>query len=67
MHKQFYSTYIQLSRLCTFASLGLLQPIDITDINNQLHPQLHDEDSRLDNVSCITSDTWNEEIKPWRL
>ena len=34
MHKRFCSTYIQLFLLCTFAGLGLLQSINIIDINN---------------------------------
>ncbi len=33
-YKLFCSIYVQLSRLCSFAGLGLLQPIDITDIDN---------------------------------
>ena len=65
-HRRFCSTYVQLSRLRSFAGLGLLQPIDITDINNQPHPRLHDEDLRLDNVSRTTSDTWEKEIKARR-
>ena len=66
-HKRFCSTYVQLSRLCSFAGLGLFQPIDITDINNQPHPQLQDKDLRLDNVTCTTSVTWENEIKARRL
>lgn len=33
-HKQFCSTYVQLSRLRNFVGLGLLQPINMTDIAN---------------------------------
>ncbi len=66
-HKRFCSTYIQLSRLRSFAGLGLLQPIDITDIDNQPHPRLHDEDLRLDIVSRSTSDAWEKEIRARRL
>ena len=44
MYKWFCSIYVQLSRLHTFPGLGLLQPIDIIDINNQPYLPLHDED-----------------------
>ncbi len=67
MHKQFCSTYVQLSRLYSFTGLRLLQPIDITDINNQPHSRLHDEDLRLDNISHTTSDSWEKEIMARRL
>ena len=66
-HKRVCSTYVQLSRLHTFAGLGLLQPIDITDINNQPYLQLYNKDLRLDNISRTTSDAWKEEIKTRRL
>lgn len=56
MYKRFFSIYVQLSQLRTFADLGLLQSIDIIDINNQPYLQLHDMDLRLDNVSCTISD-----------
>ena len=66
-HKRFSFTYVQFSQLRSFAGLGLLQPIDITDINNQPYPRLYDENLRLDNVSCITLAAWENEIKARRL
>ncbi len=47
-HKRFCSIYVQLSRLRSFAGLGLLQPIDMSDIANQPHPSLALEDARLE-------------------
>lgn len=67
MHKQFCSTYMQLSELYFFAGLGLLQPIDIRNINNQPHPQLYYEDLKLKNISRIITDIWKEEINARRL
>ena len=56
IHRRFCITYVQLSQLCLFAGVGLLQPINIMDIDNQPYPRFHDEDLRLNNVSRITSD-----------
>lgn len=55
-HKRFYSNYVQLSRLLTFANLGLLWPINITNINNQPNSPLHDKNLKLDNVNSTMSD-----------
>ncbi len=65
-HKRFCSTYVQLSQLRSFAGLGLLQPIDITDVDNHPHPLLCDEDRRLDNRKLITSRAWKEELEARR-
>ncbi len=67
MHRRFYSTYVLLSRLLSFADLDLLYLINIMDINNQPHPQFYDKDLRLDNVSHITSDAWEKDIKAKKL
>ena len=67
IHKQFCSTYIQQSRLYNFAGLGLLQPIDITNINNQPYFRFYDEYFRLDSISFNTSNTWKEKITARRL
>ena len=50
-HKQFCSTYVQLSRLRSFADIGLLQLIEMTDIANQPHPSLAIKDARLEKLS----------------
>lgn len=67
MNRRYCSTYMQLFWLDSFADLGLLQPINITDINNQPHLWLHDKDSRLGNVSRIMSNVWRKEIKTKKL
>ncbi len=65
-HKRFYSTYVQLFRLRFFASLSLLQLINITNVNNHSHLLLCDENRRLDNMSLIISQTWKEELETRR-
>ncbi len=53
-HKQFCSTYKQLSCLRSFAGLGLLQFIDMSDIENQPYSSLALEDTRLEKLSNQT-------------
>lgn len=65
LYRRFCSTYVELLQLCSFAGLGLLQPINITDIDNQPYLQLYDKDLRLDNINRTTSD--EKEIKARRL
>ncbi len=62
-HKRFCSTYVQLSHLRSFAGLGLLQPIDMSDIANQPHPSLALEDARLEKLSNQTMHNWSENIE----
>lgn len=59
-HKRFCSTYVQLSRLRSFSGLGLLQPIDISDIDNQPHSDLAAEDIRLNGLTSCTKTAWSD-------
>lgn len=65
-HKRFCSTYVQLSRLRSFDGLGLLQPIDMSDINNQPDPALATEDVRLRELDAVTSAAWQKAFETRR-
>ncbi len=54
-HKQFCSTYVQLSRLQSLEGVSFLEPISLENINNQPHHQLQVEDERLQRLGDITS------------
>lgn len=53
-HRQYYSVYVQLSRLRSLKGLWLLQPVSLRDINNKVDPMLCEEDRRLQELAAAT-------------
>ena len=53
-HKRYCSFYVQLSRLQSEEGVQLLQPLTLRDINYQMHPQLREEDRRLERLAALT-------------
>jgi hypothetical protein len=53
-HKRNCSVYCQLSRLQSKKGLQLLQRLSLSDLDNKMHPQLRDEDHRLQRLADMT-------------
>jgi hypothetical protein len=53
-HTRYCSNYVQPTRLKSLNGLWLLQPVTLDDVNNQMHPQLLDEDRRLQRLAAAT-------------
>lgn len=47
MHKRYCSMNVQVSRLRSLDGVKLLQPLTSSDVANQMHPELAEEDIRL--------------------
>lgn len=62
-YKQFCSTYIQLLQLQCFGRLGLLQLIDISNINNHLYSDLTAKDIWLNELTNYTERAHSVPIK----
>lgn len=57
-HKQYCSVYVQLFRLQSKNGLILLQPLTFSDLNVKMHPKLHEEDCRLEQLASETMHSW---------
>jgi hypothetical protein len=53
-HKRNCSFNVQLSRLQSFDGVHLLEPLTLDDLNHQPHPELRDEDHRLQQLAALT-------------
>ena len=53
-HKRNCSVNVQLSRLESFGGVHLLEPVTLDDLDNQPHPELRDEDHRLQQLAALT-------------
>lgn len=59
-HQRYCSVYVQLSRLTSLDGLWLLEPITLNDIDNKMHPELHEEDLRLEGLAAETMRSWTD-------
>lgn len=59
-YRRYCSTYVQLSRLRSFAGLHLLQPIDLSDLQHNPDPQLLYEMQRLQTLGVETLNSWQD-------
>ena len=46
---------VQVSCLRSEEGVQLLQPLTLRDINYQMHPQLREEDRRLEHLAALTT------------
>jgi hypothetical protein len=53
-HKRYCTVNVQLSRLKSKSGIRMLQPITLSDLNIQMHPELYEEDRRLQQLAAET-------------
>jgi len=62
-HRLFSSFNVQVSRIGSLNYLHLLQPIEMSDLNFQPHPDMLSEMSRLQTLEKETVERWESELK----
>ena len=59
-HKQYCSTYVQLSRVKSFQGLYLLRPVTLSDLNAKPDALLVQEDERIAKLARSTEIAWDQ-------
>jgi hypothetical protein len=54
LHKRYCSVYVQLTRPQLLLGTWLLESVTLADLDNKPHPQLRDEDHRLQELAART-------------
>jgi hypothetical protein len=53
-HNRYCSVYVQMTRMGFMKKLRLLQPVKLSDFANRMHPELVEEDLRLQRLAAVT-------------
>src|SRR5947207_15920150 len=58
-HKVYCSVNVQLSHLESQKGVQLLEPLTFNDLNITMHPELYEENCRLQHLTAVTMQQWN--------